>query len=882
MDNRYEAYAYADPLFYDSPRRWGAQEEFAAVTRPLPEGWERGDLEMWAVVRPAGVRIPDQGWKIHVSACLGTAEEVLETVHAFCLRERVTFKFLRGLPILQVQNSKYAPRGSSGKFCTLYPVDDAELQRCLDGLGPLLAGHRGAYILSDLRWKDGPLYLRYGGFAERYCRNDAGELVLALAGPDGRLVPDVRGAAFSVPPWAPVPECIAEAVAERAAPQDTGLPYTVERVLHFSNAGGVYLARDGKDGTQVVLKEARPFAGLDQRGVDAVTRLRNEHAVLVRLAGVPGVPREHGLLTAWEHEFLVQEYVAGQSLSEWLTVRYPLIHPDTDEEAVAGYTRDALAVVDQVERAVAAIHERGVVFGDLHPRNLIVRPDGELSLIDFELASTVDDFLRPALGAAGFTAPPGHTGTEVDRYALAALRLWLFYPLVQLTALDADKAGQLADAVERRFPVPPGYTDDIRRLLGRTPGDGRTPRPELSEGRAATRALLEAPVADWPAIRDSLAAGIAAAATPDRSDRLFPGDVAQFTHGGLGLAHGAAGVLYALHSTGAEVDPAHVRWLAEAALGRRTSPGLYHGGHGVAYVLDLLGERERALELLHRLDGHAADGDSAPAPTLASGGPGTALTLLHFARATGDERLLEEALNAAGAAATAWEKHGGAAAGLLAGASGAALALVRLHEHTGDRTLLDRAEALLELDLARCVQVSDGTLQVVDRRRVLPYIETGSAGIGLVLDALLRHRPAAAPAERQALIRRAAEPEFVIQSGLFNGRAGLIGYLALTGDRADGGPGNGPGGASLDRHRALLALHQVPYRGRLAFPGDQLLRLSTDLATGSAGVLLALGTAFAGTPFLPFTGPAATAAPAAAPLTATAPSTVTAPAAAPH
>jgi hypothetical protein len=35
----------------------------------------------------------------------------------------------------------------------------------------------------------------------------------------------------------------------------------------------------------------------------------------------------------------------------------------------------------------------------------------------------------------------------------------------------------------------------------------------------------------------------------------------------------------------------------------------------------------------------------------------------------------------------------------------------------------------------------------------------------------------------------------------------------------------------------------VPFRERLAFPGDQLLRLSMDLATGSAGVLLALGAA---------------------------------------
>ncbi|MFF2353420.1 class III lanthionine synthetase LanKC [Kitasatospora sp. NPDC058115] len=858
MDNRYEAYAYADPLFYDSPRRWGAHEEFSAVTRPLPDGWEHGDLEMWAVVRPAGVRIPDQGWKIHVSSCLDTAEEVLETVWDYCLRERITFKFLRGLPILQVQNSKYAPRGSSGKFCTLYPVDDAELERCLHGLGALLAGRKGPYILSDLRWQDGPLYLRYGGFAERHCRNEAGERVLALAGPDGRLVPDVRGTAFAVPAWAPVPDCIAPAVAERALQRDTGLPYTVERVLHFSNAGGVYLARDGQDGPPVVLKEARPFAGLDQRGVDAVTRLRNEHAVLARLAGVPGVPAEHGLLTAWEHEFLVQEYVAGQSLSEWLTARYPLIHPDADEEAVARYARDALAVVGQVERALEQIHARGVVFGDLHPRNLIVGPDGELRFIDFELASTVEDFLRPALGAAGFTAPPGVTGPEIDRYALAALRLWLFYPLVQLTALDPDRTGRLADAIERRFPVPPGYTDDIRRHLARSPHDGRTPRPELAAGRAESLALLEAPAADWPAIRDSLAAGIAAAATPDRADRLFPGDVAQFTLGGLGLAHGAAGVLYALHSTGAALDPAHLRWFAAAARHRAPAPGLYHGGHGVAYVLDLLGEREQATALLRRLGeapAAAGDGEPAAAPTLVSGGPGIALTLLHFARATGDERLLEEALAVARSAAMAWEKTGradaGRRAGLLAGASGAALALVRLHEHTGDHSLLDQAEALLELDLDRCVTVADGTLQVVDRRRVLPYVETGSAGIGLVLAALLAHRPDSVLAGRQAPIRRAAEPEFVIQPGLFNGRAGLIGYLALTGDPAEVA-------TPVHRHRALLALHQVPYHGRLAFPGDQLLRLSTDLATGSAGVLLALGTALAGTPFLPFTATAPT------------------------
>ncbi|MER8185021.1 class III lanthionine synthetase LanKC [Kitasatospora sp. NPDC094015] len=862
MDNRYEAYAYADPLFYDSPRRWGAPDEFAAVDRPLPAGWERGDLEIWAVVRPVGVPLPDQGWKIHVSSCLADAEEVLEEVWAYCLRERITFKFLRGLPILQVQNSKYAARGSSGKFCTLYPVDDAELERCLHGLGPLLAGRRGPYILSDLRWGDGPLYLRYGGFAERHCRNDAGERVLALEGPDGRLVPDVRGAGFSVPSWAPVPEVLAPALAARAAQQGPALPYTVERVLHFSNAGGVYLARDGADGPQLVLKEARPHAGLDQRGTDAVTRLEQEHAMLSRLAGVPGVPAVHGLLTAWEHRFLAQEFIDGQSLSQWLTARYPLIHPDPDEAAVADYTREALGIVERIERALDAIHARGVVFGDLHPRNLIIRPDGEVCFIDFELASPTEEFVRPALGAAGFTAPSGYTGPQIDRYGLAAIRLWLFLPLAQLPALDAGKALELADAVERRFPVPPGYTDEIRRLLAPAPADGRTPRPELGQRRTEARALLTAEQADWPALRDSLAAGIAAMATPQRVDRLFPGDVAQFTQGGLGLAHGAAGVLYALHATGAPIDPDHLDWVLRAARNSPLGPGLYSGGHGVAYTLDLLGEREAALDLLHRLP---ATGDSELGPGLAGGGAGIALTLLHFATATADPRLLDEALALARAAADEAEKadpdDARRKAGLLAGASGPALALVRLYERTGEHALLDQAETLLQRDLDRCATVADGTLQVVDGRRVLPYVETGSAGIGLVLNALLAHRPDSPSADRAAPLRRAAEPEFIIQPGLFNGRAGLLGHLALTAP-PDGTAAAAEHHALLRRQRALLALHQITYQGHLAFPGDQLLRLSADLATGSAGVLLALGTALAGTPFLPWTGGAAPAPPA--------------------
>lgn len=73
-----------------------------------------------------------------------------------------------------------------------------------------------------------------------------------------------------------------------------------------------------------------------------------------------------------------------------------------------------------------------------------------MCFVDFELASPADAFVRPALGAAGFAAPPDLEGYAIDTYALDALRLWIFMPLLQLTSLDPGKRDELTDAAARR------------------------------------------------------------------------------------------------------------------------------------------------------------------------------------------------------------------------------------------------------------------------------------------------------------------------------------------------------------------------------------------------------------------------------------------------
>ncbi|HEY8546237.1 MAG TPA: class III lanthionine synthetase LanKC [Acidimicrobiales bacterium] len=883
MNNDYEAYCLADPLFYEAPAGDDAADSYAIGRRPAPHLWVKADQGDWVALSPEDHELPSQGWKVHVSGRLDNAERILATVWDYCVRRHVPFKFLRSARVVLARNAKYAGRGGSGKLVTIYPRDEDELRLVCTDLDAALAGETGPYILSDLRWGAGPVHVRYGGFTPRHCLDEHGERVLAIEDADGRLVPDRRGPVFSVPAWVPLPACLEPHLAARNATTLADLPYVIEQALHFSNGGGVYLGHAvDRPEEKLVLKEARPHAGLSGDGTDAVTRLRRERDALRRLDGVAGVPRLVDHLTVGEHEFLVMEHVEGTSLNAELARRCPLLGKDLPTpEAMAAYAAWAQGVHAAVAEVVAAIHDRGIVYGDLHMFNVLVRPDGRVCLIDFEVAADVGDERRPTLGAVGYVAPRDRHGFDIDRYALACLQLALFVPLERLIGLDRRKAAHLADVVAATFPVPRAWLDRAVEVITGAAPHASAPVPGHWH--------LAADDGGWPLARAAIADALLASASPGRRDRLFPGDILQFRTGGLNLAHGAAGVLYALDVTGAGRHPHLEEWLVDRlhdpvpAPGSGSDPearlGLYDGAHGVAHVLAHLGHTEEAVKVLDAaLDRPWRTGG----PDLHSGLAGIGCNLLHLGTALGDPALHDAAFEAVALVADRVARAADAAgdgpapdfptAGLMRGATGPALLFLRAHEHTGDPALLDLAATALRLDLRRCVTLDDGQVHVDEGTRTLPYLALGSGGIALVARRLLAHRDDEELATAVDGIRQAAQALFYVQPGLFNGRAGML--LVLADDRqwAAATPAADPAGApsrpgpsplpdpspeAADQVRRL-GWHALTYRDGLAFPGDQLLRLSMDLATGGAGVLLALGAALHDRPVhLPFLGPPA-------------------------
>src|SRR5438477_8598612 len=71
---------------------------------------------VWLSFQKRGASLPDQGWKLHISADLTSAEPVLQRILPFLLQKTVSFKFTSSLNHLQRLNSGLLGESQIGKF----------------------------------------------------------------------------------------------------------------------------------------------------------------------------------------------------------------------------------------------------------------------------------------------------------------------------------------------------------------------------------------------------------------------------------------------------------------------------------------------------------------------------------------------------------------------------------------------------------------------------------------------------------------------------------------------------------------------------------------------------------------------------------------------
>lgn len=350
------------------------------------------------------------------------------------------------------------------------------------------------------------------------------------------------------------------------------------------------------------------------------------------------------------------------------------------------------------------------------------------------------------------------------------------------------------------------------------------------------------------AARERSAAYILASADFSRRDRLFPCHYGVFGTNPLSVAYGASGVALFLHDVLGEV-PADVRaWMT----GHRVHPndyppGLFVGMAGIAcafWEVGLPDEAERVLA------GVAASPLRFQDPTMFLGAAGWGAVCLAFHARTGRQSYLDQAAEAVDYLLRTARSEGDGLYWLRAGdprvnygdgygASGIARYLVQAGLLLGRDDAVDAARRGFAYDLAHREQNAFGWTWPDKKNGMLalPYWGHGASGVGT---AALRLYEALGDVTYLDAAETIAEGAFAVWSVLPSVVDGLsgIGEFMLDCHRATGRA------VYLARARRIaetVLWYAVERPAGVAFPGRWFTRLSTDYATGSAGIGLFLG-----------------------------------------
>jgi serine/threonine protein kinase len=225
--------------------------------------------------------------------------------------------------------------------------------------------------------------------------------------------------------------------------------YAVERVLAQTPHGRVYRARSAR-GEVVALKELQFASVPGAQDIDAFER----EAATLKTLHHPQIPRYIESFPEGEgvhlRLYLAAEFIEGEPLSARIA-RGPF-----SEAAL----RD---VAGQVLRVLVYLHQLGVLHRDIKPDNILVRPGGELVLVDFGSArqlSGTRTYGSTLVGTFGYM-PTEQLGGTVDAtsdlYALGATLLHAGSGKAPSDLLNSD----MALRVPRDLPL----RDLIARLV---------------------------------------------------------------------------------------------------------------------------------------------------------------------------------------------------------------------------------------------------------------------------------------------------------------------------------------------------------------------------------------------------------------------------------
>jgi eukaryotic-like serine/threonine-protein kinase len=329
----------------------------------------------------------------------------------------------------------------------------------------------------------------------------ARKLAILAHGPDPGLTnaqPQVAAALLEGAEGTPAPDAGQRSEGEGEATPDTSasavrpspLPqadfiagYTIRALIGESEKAAVYLATSAALAGDVALKVSktqRDDAGGKQfleREYTAIVAVRDPRVVQIYDYGVQG-----------GYEYIAMEYLARGDLKARMQQGL------TEEEA--------LRYVEQIAAALQVVHNAGLIHRDLKPPNVMLRENGDVALIDFGLARSLDGTTQSTRtgvlrGSPYYMSPEQAQGDPLDvRSDFYSLGIILFEMLTgRRPFLGSSAIEVLQQHVNTPLPPLPQSLAHHEQLLDKLLAKSR-------EQRFASAAEIIAAAA---AVRESLA-----------------------------------------------------------------------------------------------------------------------------------------------------------------------------------------------------------------------------------------------------------------------------------------------------------------------------------------------------------------------------------------
>lgn len=172
--------------------------------------------------------------------------------------------------------------------------------------------------------------------------------------------------------------------------------YEVGDVIGSGGSGIVYLARHRRLNKLVVLKADKRTLAVKpeilRREVDALKNLSHTY-----------IPQVHDFVAEGDTVYTVMDYIEGESLDKLLRRETSFSQAQVVEWAC------------QLLEALCYLHSRppyGILHGDIKPSNIMVTPEGDIRLIDFNIALAIGEEGAVKAGYSRGYASPEHYGSD--------------------------------------------------------------------------------------------------------------------------------------------------------------------------------------------------------------------------------------------------------------------------------------------------------------------------------------------------------------------------------------------------------------------------------------------------------------------------------------